>query len=240
MKTYIDCGFHLGEGAMKHIEKWNIKPSDQVIGIEANPYTYNYLLDTISKKNLSNSPYDFLQSENFQIINAVVWTKNGTQNFFCSKLTLSQDMFENAEFHDFIQGHDEKGKSGLFLTKHQGTGLPIDGSSTIFCKRNKKFLSKNGNATQKSLDFKNRIKVKSINFAEFLNNFPQNDDIVVKMDIEGAEFRVLRHLIKTGAISRISAIDVEWHDFGNFRLRILKKYLKYRIRKLGILIEEWE
>jgi FkbM family methyltransferase len=51
--------------------------------------------------------------------------------------------------------------------------------------------------------------VEAIDFSEFLNTL--NGEIIVKMDIEGSEFNVMDHLIKTNTISKISEIFVETH-----------------------------
>ncbi|KAI9100974.1 FkbM family methyltransferase [Phlyctochytrium arcticum] len=50
------------------------------------------------------------------------------------------------------------------------------------------------------------------NFAKFLiDNFAVEDYVVVKMDIEGAEYEVLPHLWNTGAYKLIDVLLVEWH-----------------------------
>lgn len=53
--------------------------------------------------------------------------------------------------------------------------------------------------------------VETVNFAKFVNQF-EDKTIYCKMDIEGAEFPVLRSLLETGAISKIKELWVEWHD----------------------------
>jgi len=56
------------------------------------------------------------------------------------------------------------------------------------------------------------IKVKSINFSQYLiDNFNKDDYIVVKIDIEGFEYKLLNHLIETDSISYIDKIICEWH-----------------------------
>ncbi|KND01639.1 FkbM family methyltransferase [Spizellomyces punctatus DAOM BR117] len=55
-------------------------------------------------------------------------------------------------------------------------------------------------------------KLPSVNFSKFLiKNFHKEDYVVVKMDIEGAEYEVLPHLVETGAYKLIDVLLVEWH-----------------------------
>jgi FkbM family methyltransferase len=57
------------------------------------------------------------------------------------------------------------------------------------------------------------IKVPCIDFSRILLKYPKEDyNVIVKMDIEGAEFQVLRHIIEQGTIKNISSIYIEWHD----------------------------
>ena len=54
-------------------------------------------------------------------------------------------------------------------------------------------------------------KVSSIDFSQFVDSLPEEATIVVSMDIEGAEFPVLKKMIKDGTIERISLLDIEFH-----------------------------
>lgn len=241
MKVYIDCGFHLGEGAMKHVEKWGLDSNTRIIGFEANPNTFNELRKIIVKGNISDQKYDFMARDNFELHNKAVWNSNGFVKMYCGKINVGAELETNSEYIKFMELHDNKLKSGDLITNHQGRAEAIDGSSTIFGKRNSKFFLKKGNITQKNLDFSETVEVASIDFSDFLiSNFSAGDEVSVKMDIEGAEFKVLKHLISTDAIKLITRIDVEWHDFGNFGLRLQKLYLKSRIKARSVEISEWE
>jgi FkbM family methyltransferase len=59
-------------------------------------------------------------------------------------------------------------------------------------------------------DFENTTSVKSIDFSKFVANLPAAE-IICSMDIEGAEFPVLRKMIKDGTIKRIKVLDIEFH-----------------------------
>jgi FkbM family methyltransferase len=81
------------------------------------------------------------------------------------------------------------------------------------------------------LDRDNPINVKCIDFAKFLNSFSNDDYIIVKLDIEGAEYDVLNHLINTNTISKIKELHVEFHDmfFNKNSEEIKNKLSNYNI-----------
>ena len=58
----------------------------------------------------------------------------------------------------------------------------------------------------------NLAQIQTIQLSEFiLKNFSANDCIVLKLDIEGAEYEVFKDLIDTGAIKHINKIYGELH-----------------------------
>lgn len=55
-------------------------------------------------------------------------------------------------------------------------------------------------------------EVDSIDLSEFIkNNFTPEDYIILKLDIEGAEYDVLYHLAKTEVMSYLNEVWGEWH-----------------------------
>jgi FkbM family methyltransferase len=58
--------------------------------------------------------------------------------------------------------------------------------------------------------YEREINVKCIDFAKFVKQFEPNT-VYCKMDIEGAEFSVLRHLLKYKVVDRFKFLWVEWH-----------------------------
>ena len=56
------------------------------------------------------------------------------------------------------------------------------------------------------------VRVPTVDFGRWLESrFCKEDYVHVKMDIEGAEFEVVRHLVLTGAAQLIDEIAIEWH-----------------------------
>ena len=58
------------------------------------------------------------------------------------------------------------------------------------------------------------------------DNFNITDNIYLKLDIEGAEFRVLEKLVKDDTISYLNTLAVEWHD------ELIKDYTKDIIKEI--------
>lgn len=65
---------------------------------------------------------------------------------------------------------------------------------------------------REKLDLDHPKKVKTINFSNFINEFSDDDYLIVKLDIEGAEYKVVEDLLNTGTILKIKELLIEWHD----------------------------
>jgi FkbM family methyltransferase len=64
----------------------------------------------------------------------------------------------------------------------------------------------------KKIQWKNPVTVPCINFSKWvMDNFSKDDFIILKMDIEGAEYEVLNQMIATGAIKYVDKAFVEFH-----------------------------
>ena len=69
-----------------------------------------------------------------------------------------------------------------------------------------------------------REEIPAMNFSEFLaRNFRPEDTIVVRCDIEGAEYEVLKSLIVTGIARLVDYINIEWHSMMSPSLHHLKQ-----------------
>ena len=56
------------------------------------------------------------------------------------------------------------------------------------------------------------IKVKAIDFGQWLkNNYRKEDVVFVKMDIEGAEYPVLEKMLKDGSMTYVDRLYIEFH-----------------------------
>jgi FkbM family methyltransferase len=84
-----------------------------------------------------------------------------------------------------------------------------------------------------------KIIVECIDFSFFLKQkIEKNSYVICKMDIEGAEYNILRKLINDNVMNIINEIYIEWHD------HLLKSdndtnALKNEIKAKNIKIENW-
>jgi hypothetical protein len=56
--------------------------------------------------------------------------------------------------------------------------------------------------------------------------------IIVKLDIEGAEYEVIESLLESGAINRINELFIEWHDhfFTKSSIPLKQRLSNYNIK----------
>lgn len=79
------------------------------------------------------------------------------------------------------------------------------------------------------------VSVECIDLAKYILNL-ESHDIILKMDIEGAEYTILPHLINKGVLDRINALYIEWHYT---RCGISKNEHDNLISQIKIPIYEW-
>lgn len=92
---------------------------------------------------------------------------------------------------------------------------------------------------KEKLELDRPLKVKAIDFAEFLKtNFSDKDYLIVKLDIEGAEYKVIEHLIDTQAINLIDELWVEWHDM--FYPDVDHFSVRYKLSGENVAVYHWE
>jgi len=64
--------------------------------------------------------------------------------------------------------------------------------------------------TTGNIDKEHPVVVQCIDFSKFLFSL-EKDEIVIKMNVEGAEYDVLEHCVNTGAINLINQLHIQWH-----------------------------
>jgi len=226
----------LGEGIKLHIKPWKIDDSWRIIGFEANPYTFEVLQSLIhQEKNLTG--YEWMKFPNLELKNAAVWTNNGHVQFGCARYVIDK---KTQFINHLLELNEKMLADGEIAVDIINCAIPLDGSSSIFHKKMGKFLSKYGDEMQKTIIYDQLVKVPSIDFSEFLMKEVKTNDVVYcKMDIERAEFAVLLKAIKTKAITKIKILDIEWHHYNNIYLRAKRVYIEFRLKKLGVIVNDW-
>jgi len=68
------------------------------------------------------------------------------------------------------------------------------------------------NNSEKSTVGKGDINVATVTLKDVVQIFPENEDIILKMDIEGAEYNALYNT-STDVLRRFSSIAIEMHEF---------------------------
>ena len=84
-------------------------------------------------------------------------------------------------------------------------GLDSDQSSTL--------LTGKTPGPKTRVDYDHGYEVRSVDFAAWLRqNTTRRDEIIIKMDIEGAEYAVLPRLLATRSLLGVKELRVEWHQ----------------------------
>tara|TARA_B110001452_G_C15235819_1_gene427872 strand:+ start:1821 stop:2726 length:906 start_codon:yes stop_codon:yes gene_type:complete len=94
-----------------------------------------------------------------------------------------------------------------------------------------------------------RVRVPSIDLAQWLQNrFCAADLVVMKLDVEGAEYELLEHLVERGAMGLVDWLAVEWHlgqrapRKGSKREQLERRQerLEHQLKKMGVRRFVWE
>ncbi len=86
------------------------------------------------------------------------------------------------------------------------------------------------------------ITVECVDFSKILNKYnKKNFNVIVKFDIEGAEYKILRHLINNNTIENISEIYIEWHhvDLVSENINTTNQLIK-ELTKRGVKVYKWK
>ena len=84
------------------------------------------------------------------------------------------------------------------------------------------------------------VDVPCVDFSRLLAERRPDDDVVVKMDVEGAEFPILRRLTDRGTIRRIRRLYIEWHDWLlETESPATRDDLEQQVRRAGVEVIRW-
>lgn len=161
-------------------------------------------------------------------------------SFEANPVTYQMNMSKGAtpyvQYHN-VAVHNKDEKITIFVESPPGEGETGMGSSVITLD---KWDPQDGTLRQ---NFKTQYEVDAIRFSRFImENFTHDDNIIIKMDIEGSEFNVIEDMLETGAMSYVKFIAIEWH--GHFftnkeEMKQKESELIHKIRSLGVPHENW-
>lgn len=85
------------------------------------------------------------------------------------------------------------------------------------------------------------IKVNTFDFSNFLKQFKEKDfKLIVKFDIEGAEYHVLNKLIDDGTINYIDELWGEWHEVTTDEQKTYQEKIFNYLKENNMLFNIWE
>jgi len=160
------------------------------------------------------------KQKNIKIFHNAIWISDGFIDFYPSWDNSGSSLFSNAAE-----------LAGATLRKRL-----IDGLKGPITEKNEEF---NIYKEEKTLP---PDKVKCIDLSGFLkNNFDKNDYIIIKLDIEGAEYEVIRKMKKDGTLSYADEIYIEFHD------RFMKnendgttQQIIADVKRAGVKFNQWD
>jgi FkbM family methyltransferase len=83
------------------------------------------------------------------------------------------------------------------------------------------------------------IKLECIDFAKFLQTFDSDSNIFLKLDVEGAEYDIVDHLINTKTLQLIKKLNIEWHpQFRNDEVKDINYYSNIFIQNNVLLVDQ--
>lgn len=94
-------------------------------------------------------------------------------------------------------------------------------------------------------NFKTKYRVPIVDIARFIQEYVDfGDFLVIKMDIEGAEYDCLEKLLDSGEIKKISSLSVEWHSHyfkSSAAMMEREQKIRHRIKSEAphLILEEW-
>ena len=84
------------------------------------------------------------------------------------------------------------------------------------------------------------ISIPCIDIASLLLFTQKDDNIILKVDIEGTEYAIFDRLFETGLLSRVSVVYIELHEYKLTRNIELDYRLLSQLQQYNIPLHEWE
>lgn len=83
--------------------------------------------------------------------------------------------------------------------------------------------------------------VECVDISKFIkDNFSIDDHIILKLDIEGAEYQVIEKLLNDNTFSYIKKLYMEWHTYWLQNYSDIEKMLTQRMNSINVYPEYWD
>ena len=159
---------------------------------------------------------------------------------YVRKLRSELDPYDDYFVHTFepnpvyAKGYEKLGRHKL----HTKAVWTYDGKIRFYFQENEMSHGHSVCREKGNIDPDKYIEAECIDFGAWIkNNFSKDDHIIVRMDIEGAEYEVLRHIVQDGSIEYIDRLLVEFHHRKYPELATEEEYAKL-LDSIPIPVEE--
>jgi FkbM family methyltransferase len=100
-------------------------------------------------------------------------------------------------------------------------------------------LLKDTNGGTSYMDYYGEVEVDCIDVFDFIKSFDADSNIFIKMDIEWAEYEIIKYLLNLGWPTNIKKIWVEWHGMNETFFINKSDFLMEQIRLKGCGVTPW-
>ena len=227
-KIFIDCGTNMGMGFAQLAPSLGIDSSWEVFGFEPNVYAYDAYVE-----NIKSGRYDILEDQNITLLQKAVWNKDEKINF-CHEAVNREEYERDPAWKRACDEVNIKYKGGQGLD-FIDLDLPATGGSCV-----EEMKEKLQRPHANKLCFPETGEVDAIDFSQWVkNNFEEGDNITLKMDIEGSEYKVLPKMISDNTLKYINHLIIEWQDCVMPEFKDKTKELQTEIARTGIQVTNW-
>jgi len=240
-KLFLDLGTHFGDGLMRHVSHYDIDENWIIHTFEANPNTFKEFERVRTETKDPSHLFRWILWNNIQYHNEAIWVSDGEVEFNCCSAKKTESLLTSSqEFSEWMKQQELDVAAGKQICVYHKFDIPTDGASSIISPEN--MDRSNVNYVQKLFEFKeeDKVKVTSIDLSSWLKkNITEDDYVLVKMDIEGAEFEVLQKCLDDETLDMIDEINIEWHDWCRPEKKSHRQHLLNEMARLGVQSGLW-